>query len=61
MATVITVLQNIATALFGTGGAIPTFWTWLTGETVLPYFLIGVGISVLLLGIKIVKGIFWGV
>lgn len=61
MEAIITVLSDIATGLFGTGGAIPTFWTWLTGATVLPYFLVGVGVSLLLLAVKIVKGIFWGV
>lgn len=61
MATIATTLSQISSALFGTGGAIPTFWTWLTGETVLPYFLIGVCVSLLLLAIRIVKGVFWGV
>lgn len=61
MATITTTMQNIASALFGTNGAVPTFWNWLTGADVLPYFLIGVGISLLMLGVRIVKGIFWGV
>lgn len=61
MATIVSTLQNITSALFGANGAIPTFWSWLTGADVLPYFLIGVGISLLMLGVRIVKGIFWGV
>lgn len=61
METVVSTLSSISTALFGTGGAIPTFWNWLTGADVLPYFLIGVGVSLLLLAVRIVKGIFWGV
>lgn len=61
METIVTTLSNLTSALFGESGAIPTFWTWLTGSTVLPYFLVGVGVSLLLLGIKVVKGIFWGV
>lgn len=54
-------MQNVMTGLFGTGGAIPTFWAFLTGENVLPYFLVGVAVSLILLGVKLVKGIFWGV
>lgn len=68
MSAVVNVLKSIATALFGgtsggetITGAIPTFWAWLTGASVLPYFLIGVGVALLLLAVKIVKGIFWGV
>ena len=61
MTAIINVLQNITTGLFGADGAIPTFWNFLTGEDVLPYFLIGVGVSMLLLAVRLVKGIFWGV
>lgn len=68
MTAIVNVLKSIATSLFGgtvgeetVVGAIPTFWNWLTGATVLPYFLIGVGVALLLLAVKIVKGIFWGV
>lgn len=61
METITSTMQSIASALFGTNGAIPTFWNWLTGADVLPYFLIGVGISLLMLGVRVVKGIFWGV
>lgn len=72
MATIVSTLQAIAVALFGgtigsgasavtTQGAIPMFWDWLTDASVLPYFLIGVGVSLLLLAVRVVKGIFWGV
>lgn len=69
MSAIIEVLQGVAVALFGNGetgagavaGAIPTFWEWLTKPAVLPYFLIGVGVSLLLLAVRVVKGIFWGV
>lgn len=61
MTAIVSTLQNIISALFGTNGAVPTFFTWLTSEGVVEYFLIGVSISVLLLGIRIVKSIFWAV
>ena len=68
MEAIISTLESIIIALFGgtlgektVVGAIPTFWTWLTGPEVLPYFLIGVTVSLLLLGVRIVKSIFWGV
>lgn len=72
MTEVVNVLKNIAVALFGgtvgsgdsavtTEGAIPIFFEWLTGPTVLPFFLIGVGVALLLLAVRVVKGIFWGV
>lgn len=60
MTEIINVLQSISSGLFGEGGAIPTFFSWLTGDA-LPYFLIGVGVSLLLLAIRVVKGVFWGV
>lgn len=61
MTSIISTLQNLLTGLFGEGGAIPTFWNFLTGADVLPYFLIGVAVPLILLGVKLVKGIFWGV
>lgn len=68
MQAIIQVLNSISVALFGgtvgettTTGAIPTFWNWLTGDAVLPFFLIGVGVALLLLAVRVVKGIFWGV
>lgn len=71
MDAIVDVLKNIAVALFGgtigsgdatqtVVGAIPTFFDWLTGPA-LPYFLIGVGVSLLMLAVRVVKGIFWGV
>lgn len=73
MSTIINVLQSIGVALFGGSytppggtattvtGAIPTFWNWLTQSDVLPYFMIGVAVALLLLAVRVVKGIFWGV
>lgn len=72
MEAIVTVLRDIAVALFGGSttvggqtvqvpGAINTFFDWLVSEPVLPFFLIGVGVSLLLLAVRVVKGIFWGV
>lgn len=60
MSTLLSTLTEVATSIFGTGGVVPTFFTWLTSSTVLPYFAIGIGVSLLLLGVKIVRGIIWG-
>lgn len=36
-------------------------WTEIvTNEAVLPYFIIGIGVSVLLVGIKVIKSVVWG-
>lgn len=74
MTTVINVLQMIGVALFGgtyqtpgssavvtVDGAITIFWNWLTQENVLPFFMIGTGVALLLLAVRVVKSIFWGV
>ena len=68
MDAILSVLESIAVALFGgtvgsetITGAVPTFWNFITGPEVLPYFLIGVGVSLLLLAVRVVKSVFWGV
>lgn len=64
MASVVTTLIGY---LFGSGsgttataGLIPTFFSWLTSATVLPYFAIGIAVSLLLLAVKVVRGAIWG-
>ena len=42
-------------------GLVPTFFNWVTTSTVLPYFVIGICVSLVLLAIKIVRGTVWGV
>lgn len=32
----------------------------VTESSVLPYFIIGIGVSVLLVGIKVIKSVVWG-
>lgn len=68
MGQIINVLNQISIALFGgtlgeetITGAIPTFWNWLTEPEVLPFFIMGCGVSLILLAVRVVKGIFWGI
>lgn len=60
MSTFLTTLTEVASSVFGEGGVVPTFFAWLTSTAVLPYFAIGIGVSLLLLGVKIVRGVIWG-
>lgn len=45
-------LTQLTGTLFGTNGVIPTVFTWVTSSTVLPYFAIGIGISLALVGVS---------
>ena len=54
-------LNSFISALFGTGGLVPTFFGWVTSTDVLPYFVLGICVSLVLLAIKIVRGTVWGV
>lgn len=60
MASLVSVLQSLASALFGTNGIVVTFFSWLTSADVLPYFGIGIAVSLVLLAVKIVRGAIWG-
>lgn len=51
ISTVITWVGTVITALTGTSGAL---------ATLLPLFAIGIAISAVLLGIKIIKSVVWG-
>lgn len=53
-------LTQLTTTLFGTNGVIPTVFTWITSETVLPYLAIGIGCSLALFGVKVIRSIIWG-
>lgn len=60
-------LKQLATTLFATGGAegssagvIPTVFGWVTSADVLPFLAIGIGCSLALFGVKIIRGIIWG-
>lgn len=39
---------------------IQTWQNIVTEETILPYFIIGIAASVVLLGVKIIKSVVWG-
>lgn len=72
MTSLINILKDFVVALFGgtigsgdsaatITGAIPTFFNWVTGPTVLPYFALGICVSLVLLAVKVVRGTVWGV
>lgn len=56
----VSAIKDVFTLLFGADGAVQTFFTWLTSATVLPYFVIGIACSLVLMGIKVVRGAIWG-
>ena len=53
-------VTQLTGTLFGANGVIPTVFTWITSATVLPYFAIGIGISLALVGVKIIRSVIWG-
>ena len=64
MSAIADVLTDLATALFanpstGDKGIVVQFFNWLTSTDVLPFFAIGIGVSILLLSVRLVKGAIW--
>lgn len=62
-----TALSQLVTTLFGTGvgtgavkGVVPTVFSWLTSSDVLPFFAIGIGCSLALFGVKVIRSVVWG-
>lgn len=55
-----TALTQLTGTLFGTDGVIPTVFGWITSDEVLPFLAIGIGCSLALFGIKIIRGVIWG-
>ena len=60
-------LKQLVSTLFATGGAegssagvIPTVFSWITSTSVLPFLAIGIGCSLALFGVKLIRGIIWG-
>ncbi len=56
-------LTQLTTTLFGSGanpGVISTVFSWVTSTTVLPYFAIGIGCSLALFGVKVIRSVVWG-
>ena len=63
MAAALTQLANTLFAVGGEGktaGVIPTVFSWITSETVLPFLAIGIGCSLALFGVKIIRSVIWG-
>lgn len=60
MSDLVAVLQSLASALFGTNGIVIQFFGWFTSSAVLPFFGIGIAVSLVLLAVKIVRGAIWG-
>lgn len=52
-------LSQLTGTLFGTGGVVPTVFTFVT-TTALPYFAIGIGCSLALFGVKVIRSVVWG-
>lgn len=72
MASLVAALKDFMVALFGgtigsgesavtSVGVIPTFFKWVTSDAVLPYFALGICVSLVLLAVKVVRGTVWGV
>lgn len=61
MSSLVTNLQSFVSALFGTDGIVLTFFNWVTSAAVLPFFVLGICVSLVLLAIKVVRGTIWGV
>lgn len=53
-------LTQLTTTLFGESGVISTVFSWVTSTTVLPYFAIGIGCSLALFGVKVIRSVVWG-
>lgn len=51
----------LTTAITSVISGITTVWSSIvTEETILPYFIIGIAVSVVLVGIKVIKNVVWG-
>lgn len=53
-------VTQLTGTLFGAEGVITTVFEWMTSATVLPFFAIGIGISLALVGVKIIRSVIWG-
>lgn len=53
-------LSQLTTTLFGTNGVISTVFGWVTSADVLPFFAIGIGCSLALFGVKVIRSVIWG-
>lgn len=71
MTNLLNILKDFAIMLFGgtpsgegateIAGVIPQFFDWVVSAPVLPYFALGICVSLVLLAVKVVRGTVWGV
>lgn len=65
MTSLVKILQELAAALFGAAtetapaGIVVQFFSWITSEAVLPFFGIGIAVSLVLLGVRLVRSVIW--
>lgn len=55
-----TALKSMFTLLMGDGGAVPTFFGWITSAEVIEWAILGIACSLILFGVKVVRGTIWG-
>lgn len=59
-------LTQLTDTLFAVGGegtsagVVVTVFDWLTSVNVLPFFAIGIGCSLALFGVKVIRSVVWG-
>lgn len=54
------VFSQIADFFTAGTGPIPVVWSWITSADVLPFATLGIGVSLILFGVKVVRGTIWG-
>ena len=53
--------EALTTAITAVINAVTTTWgSIVTNESILPYFIIGIAVSIVLVGIKVVRSVVWG-
>lgn len=53
-------IDSMKTALIGLLGFFTPVFSWITSETVLPYFMIGIAASGILFAVKGIRSVVWG-
>lgn len=53
-------LSNIQSIISAVISAATSMFTWMTSEAVLPYFLIGIGLSICLFVVNVIRRVVWG-
>lgn len=53
--------EALTTGITSVINAVVNTWTSIvTNETILPYFMIGIAVSIVLVGIKVIRSVVWG-